>query len=375
MAFPDVVPTLTDGVVLLRAHRPSDAEGIVAQSNDPASMRWTTVPRPYGMQQAQEFRTLIEDGWNAGTGNLHWAIAGAADPDEYLGTIDLRHGPGGTAEVGFGLHPAGRGRGLMSRAVRLLAGYYFGDLGGHRLYWYAARGNFASWRVAWACGFQHHGLLPQKLAPAPGDPESVALDAWAASVGADDDLTKPKAPWFEPPTLESDGIRLRGWRDDDLAVAEPHDHPSHHVPERAIPTAETFEAWLMRRRELMSQGTSVNWCIADPATDEPVGEMLVFVHQGSMTDGDTAELGYSSSRAPAAADSPPAQRGSPRRTPSRPTGSAYAASSPRPPPTTPSATGSSNRPASPAGDTRPRRPPPAARWAPPITGNACANDR
>ncbi|MCA0290077.1 MAG: GNAT family N-acetyltransferase [Actinobacteria bacterium] len=292
MAFPDVVPTLTDGVVLLRAHRPSDAEGIVAQSNDPASMRWTTVPRPYGMQQAQEFRTLIEDGWNAGTGNLHWAIAGAADPDEYLGTIDLRHGPGGTAEVGFGLHPAGRGRGLMSRAVRLLAGYYFGDLGGHRLYWYAARGNFASWRVAWACGFQHHGLLPQKLAPAPGDPEAVALDAWAASVGADDDLTKPKAPWFEPPTLESDGIRLRGWRDDDLAVAEPHDHPSHHVPERAIPTAETFEAWLMRRRELMSQGTSVNWCIADPATDEPVGEMLVFVHQGSMTDGDTAELGY-----------------------------------------------------------------------------------
>lgn len=292
MPFPANVPELTDGVVLLRAHRLTDADGIVEQSNDPASMRWTTVPRPYAVEQAHEFLALIESGWNDGRGNLHWAICAVADPERFLGTIDLREKPGGTAEVGFGLHPDGRGQGLMARAVRLLAGHYFTERGGRRLYWYAERGNWASWRVAWACGFRHHGLLPMKvagLADVPGDP---ARDGWVASVGADDDLDRPVAPWYVPPVIEGEGIRLRPWRDSDGESAEDADHPGHFVPAGAIPTPANWDDWYLRRLGVMALGSSVNWCIADAASDRALGEALVFVHGGSLDAADTAELGY-----------------------------------------------------------------------------------
>jgi hypothetical protein len=50
--FLDDVPVLTDGTVRLRAHCPQDAVAIVEQCTDPESMRFTTVPRPYGPRTA-----------------------------------------------------------------------------------------------------------------------------------------------------------------------------------------------------------------------------------------------------------------------------------------------------------------------------------
>lgn len=196
MPFPDCVPELTDGVVGLRAHQPQDDPRIVEQSTDPDSMRWTTVPRPYGLADAASFRDLIEREWNTPGAQRHWVITDAQDPDgRYLGTIDLRAGKSGMAEVGFGLHPEGRGRGLMAAALRLVAAHFFNDLGGQRLYWWASRGNFASWRVAWACGFTFHATLPARLQPA--QPAARPEDGWVASLGPHDDRTIPAAPWRE----------------------------------------------------------------------------------------------------------------------------------------------------------------------------------
>ena len=39
-------PTLTDGVVTLRAHRPEDVDEIFVQGSDPVMQQWTTVPVP-----------------------------------------------------------------------------------------------------------------------------------------------------------------------------------------------------------------------------------------------------------------------------------------------------------------------------------------
>lgn len=102
-----------------------------------------------------------------------------------------------------------------------------------------------------------------------------------------------RQPWVVPPVVEADGLRLRPLRDDDTAIAEPHDHPPHHLPARAVPTPETFDDWLLRRRESMSIGRGSNWCIADADSDEPLGEALVFVRDGGLAEGGTAELGYS----------------------------------------------------------------------------------
>ena len=110
LPFPGCVPELTDGVVRLRAHRPEDAERIVEQSTDAETMRWTTVPRPYDLDDARDFLAKIEREWATPGGLRHWAITDAADPSSrYLGTVDLRPRGGGAAETGFGLHPHGRG--------------------------------------------------------------------------------------------------------------------------------------------------------------------------------------------------------------------------------------------------------------------------
>ena len=113
MPFPACVPVLTDGHVRLRAHRPEDAERIVESANDPESMRWTTVPRPYPPVEAERFLGLIRAGWEDAAGNRLWAIEEVDDTEgRLLGTIDIRPTVApGVAEVGFGLHPDARGSG------------------------------------------------------------------------------------------------------------------------------------------------------------------------------------------------------------------------------------------------------------------------
>lgn len=289
--FPAAVPELTDGHVLLRAHRPEDLPRIVEQCTDPETVRWTTVPSPYGEQEGRDFLGVIEAAWNEPGGHRYWAVTDAGDPSgAFLGTVDLRPDAGGdVAEVGFGLHPEGRGRGLMAAAVRLVAEWWF-EQGGSRVHWVAERGNFASWRVAWATGFTHHGTLPGSLAARDG---GRALDAWRASLGADD-VMEARTPWLDPPVVETPdagGLRLRPWRDEDVDALEPLDQPAHHMPARGILDADTFPEWLTTRRERMATGTTLSWCIAEADTDRALGEVLVFVHEGTLDD-DTAELGY-----------------------------------------------------------------------------------
>lgn len=285
MPWHELVPILTDGVVRLRPHDTGDVERIVEQCTDLESVLWTTAPRDYTAAMATSWLDEIGKAWREG-GDKVWAIEEADDDEHrFLGSIDLRPRRAGRAEIGYGLHPEGRGRGLMARAVRLICQHWF-DGGGKRVDWYANRGNFSSWAVARASGFSHVATLPGHVP----DGDGVLVDAWFATLENGEPMA-PVAPWHEVPVLDGERVRLRPWSDDDTAVAEPHDHPAHHLPARAVPTEDTFVPWLLRRREQMAWGRSVNWCIADPDSDDPLGEVLVFVHEGTLDEGGSAELG------------------------------------------------------------------------------------
>lgn len=307
-ALPHVhlLPILTDGVVTLRALEPADIDALVEQCTDPQMRQWTTVPRDYPRESAQGRVERVAQQWRQPGGWRTWAIEwideGVAGPGvdgsgaagaRYAGMIDLRPGESrSTASLGFGLHPAARGRGLMTRAVRLVAQHAFEQQpwGVHvtRVHWRAIVGNWASRRVAWACGFTMHGTLPETHVN-PADPNGPALDAWHMSLATGEPMT-PTAPWFVPPVLEADGIRLRPWREGDVEAIEPRDDPEHWMPARSVLSPEMFAGWLLRRHELMAEGRAVEWCVADADSDRALGGVVVFA-EGPMT-GDVAELGY-----------------------------------------------------------------------------------
>lgn len=291
VAFPECVPVLTDGVVTLRAHRPGDAQALHETASEAQSQRWTSVPRDYTVQDAEEFLGFIEAQWNDRKGVRIWAIEYTDDAGEpvFGGSIDLRPNRLGTSGIGYGLHPAARGRGVMARAVRLACRHAFavGFSAGpvSRVHWEAFLGNWPSRRVAWACGFTMHGTIPQ-YAGLPGMPE----DCWVGSLGAGEPMT-PQTRWLEPPEVAGLGIRLRAWREDDVDAVEPLADPGHFMPPAAAPTAETFERWLLVRRERMAAGEGYYWCIADETTDRALGTVMVFAH-GQRVGPPSAELGY-----------------------------------------------------------------------------------
>lgn len=294
---PAAVPVLTDGVVRLRAHHLADVDAIVEQCRDPEMVRFTRVPEGYSRQDGVRRVEQMLQGWQDPNGTRAWLIDRVDDDagaPRYAGMIALRRGESPrTASLAFSLHPAARGQGLMSRAVRLAATYAFEQqpwgAAVTRVHWRAVVGNWASRRVAWATGFAFHGTLPESHAD-PRDAGAAAVDVWVASLGLDDPMA-PKAPWFEPPVLEQDGIRLRPWRDSDVEDIEPRDDPENWMPTGSVLRRETFAAWLHRRRELMASGSAVEWCVADAASDRMLGAVVVFDRSGTLT-GDVAELGY-----------------------------------------------------------------------------------
>ena len=132
-------PELTDGPdLVLRQPLPDDLDDIVAQCRDPEFQRWTRVPVPYHESDAQDFLKRVAEGWRANV-----AMFAVAYQGRFSGSVELRFDGVGGAEVGFGLAPWARGKGVMTRALRLVLAWGFGLPGIGVVYWRAQVGNWA----------------------------------------------------------------------------------------------------------------------------------------------------------------------------------------------------------------------------------------
>lgn len=155
-------PPLADEDVLLRVPRAADAEAIAAACGDPEVARWIPLPVPYLPADARAFIDEAAHGWAAGTDQTFVIEERAGET--LAGMIGLH--PGGVpgrAAVGYWLAPAARGRGLATRAVRLLAAWAFTDPALERLELMTKVGNDASGRVALRAGFRREGILRRYL--------------------------------------------------------------------------------------------------------------------------------------------------------------------------------------------------------------------
>ncbi len=145
------------GVVLrpVRADDPAELAAVVEQHRDPQVQRFTWIPETYELVNAEAFAANAERGWR--DGDLATLVV---DVDgSYRGTVDLRPEDGAWAELGFGLHPAARGRGVATRAVGALLDWGFDVLGLAGVTWRADVENTASLHVAQRCGFTVEGRV------------------------------------------------------------------------------------------------------------------------------------------------------------------------------------------------------------------------
>jgi ribosomal-protein-alanine N-acetyltransferase len=157
-----VTPTLTDGVVTVRAWRVEDVDQLVAICDDAEIVRFTRVPERFtrddalmylASQLAQEQRREL----------AAFAIVDAADDERLLGSIDVRRGSDGRAIIGYLVGAGDRGRGVASRAARLVARWALAEFGVARVEIHVRPDNPGSQRVAERAGFTREGILRSYL--------------------------------------------------------------------------------------------------------------------------------------------------------------------------------------------------------------------
>ena len=153
------VPALSGDLVTLRPHHESDLDAIYERCLDDDTRRFTTIPLEYTPEMAKEYLTGLLEPSEA---MASWAIE---VDGSYAGTIDLRRMPvdAGAGDLGFVTHPAFRGRGVMTEAVRLVVRHAFAELGWQQVRWQAHAGNWGSAKAVWRNGFPVPTFVPDLL--------------------------------------------------------------------------------------------------------------------------------------------------------------------------------------------------------------------
>ncbi len=288
-ALPTKAPTLTDGVVTLRAHRPSDVDAVFVQCQDPAMQEWTTIPVPYERSHAEYFVTeAMPLGWQNPMGTKGFAIEALDDGrPRFAGTVDLRPDGQTGVEIGFGLAPWARGRGVMSRAVRLALGWAFVTLHVDVAHWRAAVGNWGSRRVAWACGFRVEGTVRGLL-----EARGRRQDGWVGSLLAGEPMA-PARPWLDAPRIHGRQVVLRPWADADIPriIQASNDAVSRRwLSDLPSPYGrQEAEAYVLAQRTMLADGGAMCWCVADPVDDRCLAAITIF-KLGRVSN--EAEIGY-----------------------------------------------------------------------------------
>ena len=149
-----------DGVVRIRPFRKADATALVRASRDPLIQRWTFVPADLTPGRARAWLERTEETRRRGAG-LRLAVAEANDDGSLLGQVGIGRfdWENGRGEIFYWVDTPARGRGVATRAVRLLVPWAFAHLGLARIEIVTDPANVASQRVAAAAGFTREGLL------------------------------------------------------------------------------------------------------------------------------------------------------------------------------------------------------------------------
>jgi RimJ/RimL family protein N-acetyltransferase len=149
---------LRDDAIVLRPFTLDDVPAIVAACQDPEILYWIPViPRPYTEQHARDF---VSGEWSTEPGQ-QFAIT---EDGALVGSIGMRVSDvNRNGHIGYWCAPDARGRGVTTRALRLVCRFGFDELRLGRLELITDPDNHASQRVAEKVGFSREGVLRSHL--------------------------------------------------------------------------------------------------------------------------------------------------------------------------------------------------------------------
>lgn len=154
------LPILREPGLTLRPRRLEDADALTAACQDPEIVRWTRVPSPYTREHALQFTAQSASEAEAGEAV---GLLAVDDDDRLLGSMsimDLRAAPG-CGEIGYWIAAEARGRGVATRAVRMLTAWAHDELGLDRVEIHIHKDNDASHGVPLRAGYERlPGLHP-----------------------------------------------------------------------------------------------------------------------------------------------------------------------------------------------------------------------
>jgi RimJ/RimL family protein N-acetyltransferase len=268
--------------------------------------------RPWTLDDAPAVLSLIDDvtrrwspslrvvttteqatGWLRGRMDpTHWVVTDAGD-GTVLGRVSLLNHSveDRSAEVGYGVVPAHRGRGVARRAVAVVLRHAFGPqphgLSLIRVQLLHAVGNAASCRVAAVSGFAYEGLLRRAIPAGDG-----AFDDAHVHARLVDDPPGPVPvtnPPIEPTELVAGAFQLcipNGAIDADAVLAACQDPEIARWNSGPVDVAAARD-WCTSRAD-WSDGTHASWLVKDTA-GTLLGQISLFQIDRRAS---AAQLGY-----------------------------------------------------------------------------------
>jgi RimJ/RimL family protein N-acetyltransferase len=194
LRLPATAPELLGEGVLLAPWEERDLPSIVELADEVAR---TWSGSLHAVRNVHDARRWLAT--RSGPGRIDWAVR---DPRtrSLVGRTALRgfdeHPP--AAEIGYGVHPAHRGRGVATAAVGTAVRYAFGELGLRRLELVHDIGNVASCAVAARSGFALEGVERSAM----GYPDGRVADQHRhARLSTDPPGPAAASAWLDSATL------------------------------------------------------------------------------------------------------------------------------------------------------------------------------
>jgi RimJ/RimL family protein N-acetyltransferase len=152
--------TLTDGVVVLRELREGDRAACLDTMRDALVARWLNMPRAPVDRDFDSLLRLSRNGRVSGD-RFDFAVT-EAPGDVSLGAVIASRRHRENFEIAYLAAAEARGRGIMTRSVRLVCDWLFRE-GVGRLELRTHPENGPSQRLAERCGFQREGRERQSI--------------------------------------------------------------------------------------------------------------------------------------------------------------------------------------------------------------------